>query len=64
MGFRGFSRLFTRGAGRRRLFGAFLLFSRFLYAFDSLAGAFDSPYKRGTSRYGSDPPPKRVTGAT
>jgi hypothetical protein len=56
----GISRLFTGGAGRRRLFGAFLLFSGFLYAFDSLAGAFDSPFKRGTSRYGSDPPPKRV----
>ena len=56
----GVSRLFTGGAGRRRLFRAFLLFSGFLYAFDSLAGAFDSPSKRGTSRYGSDPPPKRV----
>eukprot|EP00966_Prymnesium_polylepis_P329532 7385215-Prymnesium_polylepis.1 len=45
----GFSRLFTGGAGRRRLFRAFLLFSGCLYAFDSLAGAFDSPSKRGTS---------------
>jgi hypothetical protein len=60
MGFRGFSRI-TGGAGRRRLFRAFVLFSGFLYAFDSLAGAFDSPCKRGTSRYGSDLPPKRAS---
>eukprot|EP00966_Prymnesium_polylepis_P092895 2150237-Prymnesium_polylepis.1 len=45
LGFRGVSRLFTGGAGRRRLFG----------------GALDSPSKRGTSRYGSGPSPKRVT---
>eukprot|EP00966_Prymnesium_polylepis_P114651 2649538-Prymnesium_polylepis.1 len=31
-----------------------------LHAFDSLAGAFDSTPKRGTLRYGSDSPPKRV----
>eukprot|EP00966_Prymnesium_polylepis_P049360 1142617-Prymnesium_polylepis.1 len=50
MGFRGFSRLFTGGAGRRRLFWAFVFSSQ---AFNTLLipsqGLFDSP-SRGVPR--------------
>eukprot|EP00966_Prymnesium_polylepis_P293806 6785143-Prymnesium_polylepis.1 len=53
MGFRDFSRLFHGGAGRRRLFSHLTPFRllRLFLAFHSLAGAFDSPSKRGSSRW-------------
>eukprot|EP00966_Prymnesium_polylepis_P175587 4063527-Prymnesium_polylepis.1 len=53
MGFRDFSRLFHGGAGRRRFLPHLTLFRllRLFLAFHSLAGAVDSPSKRGTSRW-------------
>eukprot|EP00966_Prymnesium_polylepis_P150766 3482541-Prymnesium_polylepis.1 len=64
MGFRDFSRLFTGApvaVGFVSHLTLFRLLELFVFAFHSLAGALESPSKRGTSRYSSDPPPKRVT---